>query len=350
MAKKTDKKDLFVSLAERYLERRKRKKYIAKVRQKRKNFFEDWGGALLWAACVVLLLNQYFFQAYRIPSGSMVDTLNLGDMLFVNKVLYGPEAVPGYGKLPGIYQPKRGDIIVFESPEYQSRGVVREIVNRLVYMLTFSFVNLDRTAEGNEAVHFLVKRAIGNEGDFIRFGDEQLWITPLGVDNPIEEVDLFDQLALHNNTQYRTVGSAFPTELGTSHDSYYHRTFGESYRYFTAHPSIESERYDHIYPYFEYEKDVNGDPVFDSAGNLIYRRDSQNQLIYSKGTAKAHNPRFMAMRDLYGFYVQQDYILPLGDNRNNSLDGRSWGTVHRDKILGKVAIRHWPLNKMGRPK
>ena len=59
----------------------------------------DWLGAFLWAAVVVLLINQYLFQAYRIPSGSMIPTLLIGDNLFVNKVVYGPEVLPGIGEV-----------------------------------------------------------------------------------------------------------------------------------------------------------------------------------------------------------------------------------------------------------
>ncbi|MCL2602381.1 MAG: S26 family signal peptidase, partial [Treponema sp.] len=58
---------------------RKRKIQAKKEKQRKKNPIFDWLEAFLWAAGVVLLINQYLFQAYQIPSGSMIDTLLIGD-------------------------------------------------------------------------------------------------------------------------------------------------------------------------------------------------------------------------------------------------------------------------------
>jgi len=46
-------------------------------------------------------------------------------------------------------------------------------------------------------------------------------------------------------------------------------------------------------------------------------------------------------------YVGEGRILPLGDNRDNSRDGRIFGTVKTSKILGKGAFKYWPLNRLG---
>ena len=52
----------------------------------------------------------------------MEKTLLVGDMIFVDKLSYGPELLPGVLKTPGISKPKRGNVIVFENPTYLSRG------------------------------------------------------------------------------------------------------------------------------------------------------------------------------------------------------------------------------------
>ena len=311
--KSFESEDFFVKWTQRYLQRRKRKKYIQKQRQKRKNFVEDWGGALLWAACVVLLINQYFFQAYKIPSSSMVDSLNIGDMLFVNKMVYGPELIPGAAKIPSFVEPKRGEIIIFESPEYQSKGAAFDLVSRMIYMLTFSLVNIDKDNSGNEAVHFLVKRAIGTEGDFVSFDENRLYITPTVADKKMREKVLFSELNCENNTQYRNRGK----KGNFLYDSYHNNSYPLSYEYFTSNPQ-------------QYSVPFN--------------------TVYHGGSSIKHNPRFLAMRDHYGFFIEKGYMLPLGDNRNNSHDGRSWGPVHKSKILGRVAIRYWPLIAAGVPK
>jgi signal peptidase I len=72
-------------------------------------------GALL----IYLVVNTLLIAAYRIPSGSMIPTLLVGDWLFVNKLVYGPHIPFTTTSLPGYADPKRGEVIVFESP-YQA--------------------------------------------------------------------------------------------------------------------------------------------------------------------------------------------------------------------------------------
>jgi signal peptidase I len=66
---------------------------------------------------VALLLRAFVVQAFRIPSGSMEDTLQVGDFLFVNKFVYGLK-LPFSDRVivPGIRSPRRGEIIVFKFP------------------------------------------------------------------------------------------------------------------------------------------------------------------------------------------------------------------------------------------
>ena len=72
--------------------------------------------AIASTLAVFLLIRTFLIEAYRIPSGSMIPTLLVGDWLFVNKLVYGPH-IPGTdSNLPGYANPKRGDIVVFESP------------------------------------------------------------------------------------------------------------------------------------------------------------------------------------------------------------------------------------------
>ena len=65
---------------------------------------------------IFLLLRAFLIEAYRIPSGSMVPTLLIGDWLFVNKLRYGPHVPFTNWNLPGYAEPKHGDVAVFVSP------------------------------------------------------------------------------------------------------------------------------------------------------------------------------------------------------------------------------------------
>jgi signal peptidase I len=80
-----------------------------------RRFWENFK-ALLSALVFFIFLRTFIIEAYRIPSGSMIPTLLVGDWLFVNKLVYGPH-IPFTNKhLPGYRDPMRGDVVVFKSP------------------------------------------------------------------------------------------------------------------------------------------------------------------------------------------------------------------------------------------
>jgi len=72
--------------------------------------------AVLVTLAIFLLIRTFLLEAYRIPSGSMIPTLLVGDWLFVNKLAYGPHVPFTDFNLPGYDEPARGDVIVFMSP------------------------------------------------------------------------------------------------------------------------------------------------------------------------------------------------------------------------------------------
>jgi signal peptidase I len=65
------------------------------------------------AVVIALTIRSFIIEPYRIPSGSMLPTLLIGDHLFVNKFIYGPKIPFTDLRLPGLREPQRGDIIVF---------------------------------------------------------------------------------------------------------------------------------------------------------------------------------------------------------------------------------------------
>ncbi len=175
----------------RRLEKKKRK-------QKERGAVMEWVDAFLWAVMVVLLLNQYLLQAYQIPSGSMRHTLiggidpysggmSTSDRIFVDKVTFGPELLPGVGKLPGLRESRRGEVIIFENPEYESPSLVHEIAQRVLYMVTLSLVDLNRIRGGETAHQFLIKRQVAEDGDRVQFRRGQLYFQPRGEAQLIPE-------------------------------------------------------------------------------------------------------------------------------------------------------------------
>ena len=68
------------------------------------------------ALAIAMFIRTFVVQAFRIPSGSMEDTLLVGDFLLVDKFTYGARVPFTDIRLPGLREPRRGDILVFKSP------------------------------------------------------------------------------------------------------------------------------------------------------------------------------------------------------------------------------------------
>jgi signal peptidase I len=93
-----------------------------------KSVFREYAEALLVALALALFIRTFFVQAFKIPSGSMQPTLQIGDHLLVNKLLYGLR-VPVYGtRLLSYFEPERGDIVVFVYPEDRDKDFIKRVV------------------------------------------------------------------------------------------------------------------------------------------------------------------------------------------------------------------------------
>jgi len=115
---------------------------IQKVR--RKSVLRDYAESLIVALILALIIKTSLVEAYKIPSGSMEDTLLVGDFLLANKFIYGSKIPLIDVRLPAIREPKPGDVIIFKFPgnlkqNYIKRliateGQVVEIKNKQVYV------------------------------------------------------------------------------------------------------------------------------------------------------------------------------------------------------------------------
>lgn len=88
-------------------------------------WFLDWLKSISLAFVVWMFLRIFVIEAFTIPSGSMKNTLLVGDFLFVNKFLYGAEVPIIHKRLPMVREPRRGDILVFDSVEEDMKIVKR---------------------------------------------------------------------------------------------------------------------------------------------------------------------------------------------------------------------------------
>lgn len=159
------------------------------ARPEKKNIVREYAEALSVALIAALILRALVIQAFRIPTGSMKDTLLVGDFLLVNKFIYGaktPDRIPVVNvplpsiRFPAIKTPKRGEIVVFKYP----------VDPKLDY----------------------IKRCVGVPGDTIELRNGNLFINnkPEGIKELVgrrwdpdegEYVQLF-RLSLENGIQY----------------------------------------------------------------------------------------------------------------------------------------------------
>ena len=95
---------------------------------KNKSVFREYAEAIVVAAILALFIRTFIVQAFKIPSGSMKNTLLVGDHLLVNKFLYGTHIPFTNIILMKIRDPKRGDIIVFKYPEDESKDFIKRVI------------------------------------------------------------------------------------------------------------------------------------------------------------------------------------------------------------------------------
>jgi signal peptidase I len=319
MTRKIDFFERIQYLTELFLSRRRRIKREKKEKQRKKNVVLDWVEAFIWAAGMVLLINQYLLQAYQIPSGSMIDTLLIGDRIFVNKLIYGPEILPGLGKLPSPVRPKRNDIIIFENPSYLSRGPAFDIAQRILYRLTLSLVDIDRDVSGEPKFHFLIKRAVGEGGDRFITREGELRILFSGETRWVEERDYQAERGWKHNLSRLVSPDEYPAleALGKL----------EAYRDMGLTPP-ESLR-----ARVEGLRSVQDSFAVEQAWLETLRGAFPQDSRY----------RILLARRRLGWYVPEGRIMPLGDNRDNSRDGRYFGPVRLTKVLGKGSLIYWPF-------
>ena len=98
------------------------------AKPRRKSLVREYGEAIVVAVLLALVIRAFVVQAFTIPSGSMMDTLLVGDYILVNKFLYGPEIPFTDAHLPGVRSPSRGDIIVFKYPNDETRDFIKRII------------------------------------------------------------------------------------------------------------------------------------------------------------------------------------------------------------------------------
>jgi signal peptidase I len=94
----------------------------------RKSLVREYAESIVIAVILALFIRAFMVQAFKIPSGSMEDTLLVGDHLLVNKFIYGPKIPFTDTRMFSIRDPRRDDVIVFEYPEDPSKDFIKRVI------------------------------------------------------------------------------------------------------------------------------------------------------------------------------------------------------------------------------
>jgi signal peptidase I len=96
--------------------------------RKKKSTFREYAEAIIIALVLALFIRTFIVQAFKIPSGSMLPTLQIGDHILVNKFIYGVK-IPFSGTiLIPIKDPKPNDIVVFQFPRDPKLDYIKRVI------------------------------------------------------------------------------------------------------------------------------------------------------------------------------------------------------------------------------
>lgn len=162
----------------------------------------EYAEVIVVAVVLALVIRTFVVQAYKIPSSSMVPTLQVGDHLFVSKFLYGTK-IPFTEKIIWKFkEPQRKDIIVFKCPQ-----------------------DLDKD---------FIKRVIGLPGDKIMIKQKVVYVNDIPIDEPyaIKTIPSFTDIdSIRDNwKEYRVVPKDNFFVLGDNRDSSYDSRFWDYLR------------------------------------------------------------------------------------------------------------------------
>ena len=156
-----------------FLYKKRQAKLAAAGKEYRDPVPVDWARSLFPVVLIVLVLRTFVAEPFRIPSGSMMPTLDVGDFILVNKFAYGLRLPVSNTKIIGIGEPKRGDVVVFRWPGFTCHEAGGKVVH-----------GGDPECATPVPRQNWIKRVIGLPGDTIQVHDSQIVINgkPVGAD------------------------------------------------------------------------------------------------------------------------------------------------------------------------
>jgi len=259
------------------------------LQEKAKAFLKEFG--IVFG--MFLVINNFVVASFLVPTGSMENEVLTGELLFVNKFIYGGTSprnvmftnirLPWF-RLPHIRDVERGDVIVFVFPGMRDEVETEEFT-------------------------FYLKRCVGLPGDTILVKNRILYVN--GQMMPFPRNTKFDYpLPLPPD---QTEPGIFPRGAAWNQDNY--------------GPLVIPKKGMVIA--------LNADNF--AAWEVFIRREGhsaqlQNGVVLIDG------------KEATQYTVQRDYLFGMGDHRDNSLDSRYWGFIPKENLVGSPLVVYWSWN------
>ncbi len=364
------------------------KKYCSKVCKKvgRKKETKSWVTIII----IALIVKSLFFEIYAVPTGSMLNTIQLNDFLIGNRFVYGMRTpdrlgliwtrvgfnVP-YFQLPGFTKPKAGDIVIFEFPrdkitKYVKRcvagpGQTFEIVDKQIF-IDGDTLRIPRDKLDYSYGKEIPKRVPEHGGFFTsafanshyrgfedsggkpkavlnsKYNDKSIYANHGNKDHfrKFRVPQKGDSLAISETAQEILI----QIMLLDGHQVEF-RSGGKTYEFTMTDPldvaSVvpQSRQQSIVLEYFEKMGEENLILPFPMKHRIrqwerfYMNRKLPTDLIFVDGKS---------LSKIKNYEVEQDYYFMVGDNRDGSYDSRYWGPVPFNHILGQAMVNHFSVS------
>ncbi len=150
----------------------------------KKSKFREYVEAIVIAVILALLIRAFVVQAFKIPSGSMIPTLDVGDHILVNKFLYGVRIPFTDSRFLILRQPRRGDIIVFSFPGDDEKEECRSFSVNVKKRFESTWNNQNPLYLFKDDCRDFIKRVIGVGGDKIEMKNKTVYVNDVALVEP----------------------------------------------------------------------------------------------------------------------------------------------------------------------
>ncbi len=149
-----------------------------------KSAFREYAESIGLAVIFALALRGFVVEAFKIPTGSMIPTLLVGDHIFVNKFIYGVRVPFTDHYLLEFARPERGEIVVFTFPSAEAKAHLAEQPHSRSNCIDDETLNQKKD---------FIKRVVAVEGDTVELRDNQLFVNGKALEREATETERSDK-------------------------------------------------------------------------------------------------------------------------------------------------------------